>query len=160
MEYFKDFDGWNDIKKKIENNSYLPYFDSGEIWWCALGMNIGIEIDGKGDEFVRPVIVLKKYNQFGCLVIPISSARIEDKDNIFIGMIQDKIGAANLSQIRSLSSKRLVEKIRLMDKNQFIHMQKAAMEYNFPPQLSEILSPVKESSPKANIVANEKSIHL
>ena len=64
MNYFKDFEEWNKIKKEIELSDYIPYFDIGEIWWCALGVNIGVEVDGKGNDYLRPVLILKKYNQF------------------------------------------------------------------------------------------------
>ncbi len=154
MEYVKEFDDWNKIKKEIENNDYIPYFDAGEIWWCALGVNIGVEIDGKGEEFLRPVIILEKYNQFGCLTLSLSSARKADRDNIFIGLVQNKSATTNLSQLRSISSKRLIEKIRNIDKEQFLTIQKTAMEYNFPSQFSDIPSPKVESSPKANIITN------
>ena len=140
-EYFKDFDKWNKIKSNIENTFREPYFSEGEIWWCALGVNIGSEIDGKGDDFLRPILILKKYNQFGCLIIPLSSARNADRDNIYAGIIEGKTATANLSQIRSLSPKRLIEKICIINKEIFIHIQKAAMEYNFPSQLSDIPSP-------------------
>ncbi len=150
-DYFKDFDSWNKIKKNINGSDYLPYFDSAEIWWCVLGINIGAEIDGKGEDFLRPILVLRKYNQFGCLIISLSSAREVDKSNISAGIVQGKSATANLSQIRSISSQRLIEKIQVIDKDLFLYIQKTAMEYNFPLQSFDIPSSNMKSSPQANI---------
>lgn len=36
-------------------------FNEGEIWWCSIGMNIGVEIYGKGGRFTRPVLIFKKF---------------------------------------------------------------------------------------------------
>ena len=47
------------------------YFREGEIWWVRLGHNIGYEADGKSREFTRPVIILKKYNQYSFLELPL-----------------------------------------------------------------------------------------
>ncbi|HEY4478395.1 MAG TPA: type II toxin-antitoxin system PemK/MazF family toxin [Candidatus Paceibacterota bacterium] len=135
-----NFDKWNEVKKRI-NIRNEPYFHEGEIWWIVSGINIGVEMNGKGDEYLRPSIILKKYNQFGCLIIPLSSARIANKDNISLGMIQNKEATANLSQIRSISSKRLIEKIQIISKEELLKIQKTVMEYNFLSQSFEILSP-------------------
>jgi len=151
-EYEKDFEKWNKRKQAVEENAYTPYFDAGEIWWGIFGINIGVEIDGKGDDFLRPLLVLTKYNPLGCLVIPLSSARSEDKDNVFVDIVIDRKATANLSQLRSISSKRLIEKISVLKKMDFLRIQKTAMEYNFPSQLFDFPSQSKtESSPKADI---------
>jgi hypothetical protein len=62
----KDFDHWNGIKKATDgaDETTRLYFREGEVWWVRLGKNIGCETDGKSREFTRPVIILKKYNQF------------------------------------------------------------------------------------------------
>jgi hypothetical protein len=41
MEYFKDFDRWNNIKKAINAETYITKIRAGEIRWIALGVNIG-----------------------------------------------------------------------------------------------------------------------
>jgi hypothetical protein len=71
-----DFDHWNSIKKATdaaEETSRL-YFREGEIWWLRLGKNIGYETNGKSREFTRLVIVLRKYNQFSFLALPLTTA--------------------------------------------------------------------------------------
>lgn len=43
LEHQKDFDGWNEKKKKIGEDVCNIYFKEREIWWCSIGINIGYE---------------------------------------------------------------------------------------------------------------------
>lgn len=38
----KDFDNWNELKKKIENYNRAPV-KLGEVYWARLGLNVGVE---------------------------------------------------------------------------------------------------------------------
>jgi hypothetical protein len=44
----KDFDHWNKHKKKLHTLGERPFYHAREIWWCAVGVNIGNELDGTG----------------------------------------------------------------------------------------------------------------
>ena len=55
----KDFDKWNERKKALNDRERI-LFNPREIWWCSFGVNIGSEQDGSGDNFERPVIIIKK----------------------------------------------------------------------------------------------------
>ncbi len=70
-----DFDRWNNIKKATDaaDEFWRLYFREGEIWWVRLGKHIGYETDGKSREFTRPVIVVKKYNQYSFLALPLTT---------------------------------------------------------------------------------------
>ena len=59
----KDFDSWAEVKKKIHEKGFNSYFKERDVWWCRLGVNIGDEEDGKGNSFLRPVLVIKKFNR-------------------------------------------------------------------------------------------------
>ena len=37
----KDFDGWNDVKKKTHIENSRPFFREREVWWASLGLNMG-----------------------------------------------------------------------------------------------------------------------
>ena len=54
------FDKWNQVKKKVHRKENRVGFKEREIFWVRLGQNIGSEEFGKGNEFQRPVIVLRK----------------------------------------------------------------------------------------------------
>lgn len=69
----KDFDRWNEEKKRLHSDSRLVYAYPREIWWCALGVNIGAEIDGKNENFERPVLVMRIYNKDTLFVLPITT---------------------------------------------------------------------------------------
>jgi hypothetical protein len=56
----KHFDDWNNIKQAIDNMPARPPVKKGSIYRCSVGINIGIEYNGKGKKFLRPVLVLKK----------------------------------------------------------------------------------------------------
>ena len=49
----KHFREWIDVKEDIHFNNVSHTINEGEIWWCAVGENVGIEINGKSDAFAR-----------------------------------------------------------------------------------------------------------
>ena len=60
----KDFDKWNKRKKKIDYNNtknILPKIK--EVWWLSIGLNVGVEEDGKNSNFERPVLVVRVFNR-------------------------------------------------------------------------------------------------
>ncbi|MFY9990557.1 MAG: hypothetical protein WAL40_05890, partial [Rhodoplanes sp.] len=71
----KDFDGWNKIKKEV--NAYELrrdfFYHQREVWWCAIGVNVDVETDGKQVNFERPVLVLQKFNKEMFWGVPLTS---------------------------------------------------------------------------------------
>ena len=106
--YNKNFDGWNIAKKSLEGKSRLPDFQSRQVWWCSLGVNIGYEEDGKNDNFERPVLILRKFNKELFYGVPLSS---QIKEGDFYYNLPDwnqQKGQVLLSQVRVMSAKRLL----------------------------------------------------
>ena len=68
----KDFDKWNLKKKELENSSEKFFFKTGEIWWCSVGLNVKTESCGKGEDYQRPVLILRKLSQENFIGIPLS----------------------------------------------------------------------------------------
>ena len=102
---------WTRIKARLQisNNSLFPY--KKEIWWASLGQNIGVEINGKNNRFERPVLVIKVFNLDSLLIIPITS---HVNKNIFVFQFTNQNGEINfarISQMRTISTKRLIRKI-------------------------------------------------
>jgi hypothetical protein len=60
----KNFDGWNRSKKKIHEAAKRPFYHAREIWWCAIGANIGNELDGTGRQHDRPVVSYEECQMF------------------------------------------------------------------------------------------------
>ncbi len=80
----KNFDAWNNLKKissiRTDNDVEDFYFSEREVWWLEMGVNIGHEQDGKGESFLRPVVILKKINKFTFIGVPLSSVQKKDKN--------------------------------------------------------------------------------
>ena len=55
-----------------KRNDTRPTFKEGKLWWCSIGMNIGVESTGKGERFTRPII-LKKFNTNSFIGIPLTT---------------------------------------------------------------------------------------
>jgi len=113
----KDFDRWNETKKLSVDTEHL-YFREGEIWWTHLGINVGYEIDGKKDNFARPVIVLRKYNKYSFLALPLTTSSKPNPWKLPIGRVAGKQAFAVISQLRNIDSRRLYQKIAWVDPEQ------------------------------------------
>jgi mRNA interferase MazF len=130
----KDFDRWNTRKKGINDAVFNEYVHEREVWWCALGLNVGVETDGKHDNFERPVLVLRKFSREAVLVVPLTS-HLRTNPYYVQFCHDDASFAAVTSQIRLVSTKRLLRKMYHMDSNVFDAVQKAvlAVIQNRPP---------------------------
>lgn len=121
----KDYKIWTPIKVKIHNNkSTRPGFHEREIWYCHLGENVGFEQDGKGDDFLRPVIILRKFNNEIFWAIPLTSVIKKSKYYFAITLEDGKKSSAILSQIRLIDAKRLSYKIDNVDSVEFEELKK------------------------------------
>jgi mRNA interferase MazF len=107
----KDFDEWNKRKKDLHYKHFSnSKFQEGEIWWCSAGSNIGHEIDGKHDTFERPFYILKKCNDAMFIGIPCTT-NLKRGVFVYFLKIMNWEFILNFSQIKSISSKRLLRKM-------------------------------------------------
>lgn len=121
-EVVQQFIDWT--KKKIKHHSGEDqkelYFREKEIWWAALGKNIGYEMDGKHELFERPVLVLKKYSKDLCFVLPLTT---QVKDSLpwyqIVVLLEGKKSAVNITQGKTISKKRLLRKMTAIDNEIF-----------------------------------------
>lgn len=103
----KDFDQWNEKKKIVNFSNNLPLFQVGQIWWAQIGQNVATEVNGKGNDFVRPVVIIQDVYRDACLAVPLTS-RMRVGNYYF--NFKDTQGAeqcALLTQIRYIDGKRL-----------------------------------------------------
>ncbi len=56
----KQYDEWNEIKKQTQQINFNLGIKAREIYWTKIGFNIGSEEYGKGNEFVRSVIIIRQ----------------------------------------------------------------------------------------------------
>src|SRR3989344_7313116 len=118
----KDFDKWNNRKKLIHMTADVIGIHEREVWWVSLGINVGVEIDGKQQTYERPVIVLRKFNNQMVWVLPITSQKKNPPfyEHFIFG---DKAYFAALTQLRTISTKRFLRKIGMIPKTDFARMQ-------------------------------------
>ena len=46
-----EFSEWMTVKDEIHKSGFITKFSEGQIWWAALGKNVGVEINGKHENF-------------------------------------------------------------------------------------------------------------
>ncbi len=128
-EYWPALVKWTKLKLKIHNkpDDNTVFFQEREIWWVSLGINIGSEQNGKHGNFERPVLVLKKFNKYTLWIIPITSKHKSQKYyfNLFLDGI---LYCFNLSQLRLISSKRLLRKMAVLPEDKFKKIQELIKE--------------------------------
>lgn len=119
QDILKKFIEWSKLKFKIHVSPDIDfYFKEREIWWASIGQNIGSEQNGKNNDFERLVLVLKKFNSRIFLGVPISTKVGTSPYHCEFVLGSNKYWA-NLSQIRTFSSKRLLRRVNKMAPEDF-----------------------------------------
>jgi mRNA-degrading endonuclease toxin of MazEF toxin-antitoxin module len=137
-EYVKRLDEWSIFKSKIEKRRHNPpFFKEGEVWWCHIGENIGIESSGKHEEFTRPVFIFKKYDKYSFLGLPLTTKQKVGSWYVpltFNGISQTVV----LAQGKTMDHRRLKEKISELDSDDHKKIVNAYRNLHIkidPPQL-------------------------
>ncbi len=107
------FAEWARLKPRIHFVDTEVYFRERQIWWVSIGQNVGSEQNGKHGNFERPVVILKKFNPQTFLATPISTQFKEGAYRLSFTNNGEQF-IANLSQMRVLSSKRLLRLVGTM----------------------------------------------
>jgi mRNA interferase MazF len=122
--YVKQFDTWNTSKKKLDRVRGDVFFGEREIWYCSIGVNIGVEQDGMRELSERPVIIYKKFNATSFLAIPLTRKEKIHKYHFQL-TLETGTSSAILSQIRLLDAKRLQRKVRTISELEYTELRKA-----------------------------------
>jgi mRNA-degrading endonuclease toxin of MazEF toxin-antitoxin module len=120
---YKKYDEWNKIKKQTHNLKKKVYFKQRDIFFIRIGENIGYEQSGKGEDFLRPVVVLKKFNNDFFMGVPLTSTQKSGKYYFEFEFSSEKKSYAILSQMRAFDSKRIKHKIGMIHKEDFEILQ-------------------------------------
>ncbi|MCG2691376.1 type II toxin-antitoxin system PemK/MazF family toxin [Microgenomates group bacterium] len=129
-DFVKDFDGWI-IKKKEHHyrKTIPPLFKERDIWWISIGVNVGFEEDGKNSNFVRPVLIVKKFNRELFLGIPMSTKIKKDNKYYIQVSLKGKNVSVMSSQMRVFSSKRIWNKLAELDEKDFTKVLKEVTKF-------------------------------
>lgn len=114
----KNYDAWNSVKKELDSLDNKVFFKEREIFWMSIGENIGFEQNGKGEIFSRPVLIVKKFSKNIFYGIPLST-KIKDGTFFYAFEFQGKMSNALLVQGRLFDSKRLENKMGMIEKDEF-----------------------------------------
>ena len=111
------YDKWSTLKQKLEKRKELQ-FNEREILFISMGQNIGFEQYGKGEEFLRPVVVVKKFSKHLFLGIPLSS---KTKNGFFFHTIcfKGRENSALLLQSKTFDAKRVKYRLAKLSENEF-----------------------------------------
>ncbi len=154
-EYFKDFDNWNIEKKNVDKkfiNRNL-YFHTKEIWWCSTGVNIGSEVDGKNNNFERPFLIIKKFNNAMLWVMPLTTKTKDNKNHYKLTDV-NKTSFVVLSQLKTISSKRLLRKVSTVsniDFNNIVLIFRDMIEIESP-----LSGAISEAEATSNLIINQE----
>ncbi|MCD4811715.1 type II toxin-antitoxin system PemK/MazF family toxin [bacterium] len=114
-----NYDEWNEIKKKISSSLHtIPHYKESDIWWISIGYNLGYEVFGKGKDYARPVLVIKKFNQHSFIGVLLSTKLKNNQYHIPI-TVKNKTISALTSQIRVFSTKRMLYKHTELDERDY-----------------------------------------
>ena len=125
----KDFFRWHSLKAKIDQGRHQVLFRPREIWWCSIGANVGVEENGKHALFERPVLIFRRFNDEMFWGLPLTSKIKTDKPFYFTFSLHQRSQTALLSQMRVLSSKRLVRRLGKVSDSQFATLNKAVVNF-------------------------------
>lgn len=117
---------WHKIKIAIQltTDQGNLYFREKEIWWASIGSNLGHEEDCKNQKFERPVLILKKFNEHLILIVPLTSKVKEHSKYYFKFKLNNRASSVIISQIRIISSKRLIRKIDNLNNRNFYQIKR------------------------------------
>ncbi|MFA6404973.1 MAG: type II toxin-antitoxin system PemK/MazF family toxin [Candidatus Paceibacterota bacterium] len=123
---------WHKVKDGLIKSDKKVYFHEREVWWCSIGRNIGFEQNGKGEEFTRPIIIVKRLSLDTCLIVPLTTSK--KRKNLFpLGNLVDEKEEtyAMVEQIRLIDAKRLGKKVGVLNSDIYSKMINFIKKTNF-----------------------------
>lgn len=128
LEYIFAVLEWCKVAIFLRGKNKRTLFKEGEIWWCSIGMNVGVEIYGKGPKFERPVLVMKKFHNDLFFGIPMTSKSKEGDWYVLTHFSGTEVTAV-LNQARTLDSRRLTERMGTLTEEQFGIVKQKLFEF-------------------------------
>lgn len=114
---------WNEVKKRTHNKIETAYFREREIYWANIGENVGYEQNGKGEDFMRPILVFRKYSNNLFCGIPLSTTIRNGSFFFNFQFLENKQSSALLVQAKTFDVKRLDRKIGTINKDDFNQLE-------------------------------------
>ncbi|MBQ3309863.1 type II toxin-antitoxin system PemK/MazF family toxin [Candidatus Saccharibacteria bacterium] len=118
---------WTSVKDKLHRSNGRPGFNDGQIWWCAIGENIGVEENGKSAKYSRPVLIIKRLNADSFVCVPLTSVP-QSGERFYSFTFNGQLETAVLSQVRTLSVSRLYNRIGTIPSNTRVAITEALIK--------------------------------
>ena len=152
----KKFDEWNEVKKNIDKKEHSVHIKNGRIYFLSIGQNIGYEIYGKQEMFLRPVLIYKKLSKYTFLGIPLTS-QIKEGDYFFsFSYKKDKISTALIHQMRVFDTKRIVYFSGRISKNDYESLKIKVKNFvDITPKRGDITPENQEQRNMNEIISKE-----
>jgi sulfate adenylyltransferase subunit 1 len=123
------FNIWNTKKQLLDKQRKTLWFNEGEIVYINMGKNIGYEQNGKGEEFLRPVLIYKKFNSEQFIGFAMMT-KYHKQEKFYYKLKENSY--VILSQIRTYSAKRISHKIGKVPKNKIREIHKKFVQLVTP----------------------------
>lgn len=124
----KHFDEWIKLKEKLHTINRIRTIHEGDVWWCAMGENVGVEINGKNEGFTRPAVVFRKLSRYSFLGIPLST-KFHEGNYYASFFFNGKQQTAALHQIRSMSVARLNKRMGELPEQDFQFLREKFIDF-------------------------------
>ncbi len=125
----QDFVSWIDLKIKAHFAKPRILFREREIWMTYYGQNVGSEENGKGEQFHRPVIILKKLNSEIFICVPTSTVVKPEKSYYVPYRQRGVVYSAMISHVRTLDAKRCVYRMGRIDEQDYARIKGFVAQY-------------------------------
>lgn len=122
------YDRWNGVKKELHKKKVI-HFHWGEIYFLSIGMNVGYETYGKGEKFLRPVLVLRKLSRYAFIGIPLTSKVKEGNYFYIFSYKKGQMSTAMFHQMRVFDIRRSLYKSGNISKTDFLSLKKKLAEF-------------------------------
>ena len=109
------FDEWNNQKKSLSAATHFPRPKRRQVWWCAIGLNVGSEQSCE-EGFERPVLVVKVFGSiFWGLPITSSDPEGRKKANPLYYEIEGKSYTTDAGEVKKLEGYIALHQLRVFD---------------------------------------------
>lgn len=130
---YKDYKKWMDVKSvlqagAVKASSTIGYRE-GDIFWMCIGENVGYEEDGKGEQYLRPVLVLAGISKTLFLGAPLSL--ILKKGRFYYQItVRNRINTVMFNQVRVFDTARIFNKGRMghLDRSSLLGLKRVFRE--------------------------------
>lgn len=121
----KNILSWSHKKIAIDTREQpVIRYKEREVWWVEIGHNVGSEQNGSVTTYSRPVVIVKGFSATLSWGVPLSTTSRRGLYDKTI-TIKGEESVALLSQLRAFDTRRLGDKLGVVDENDMNSLRRA-----------------------------------